>query len=222
MLGAKELAKYIDHTLLSPTASRSEILMLCEEAKRWGFATVCVQPYFLKLCSEQLSGSQVGLCTVIGFPLGQNTIETKAYETQQALLLGATEIDMVINISALKEGHKDYLINEISHVVSAAKDCPVKVIIETCLLSPTEIATATHCCEKANAHYIKTSTGFSIGGAKPSDIETIQRARTTNLKIKASGGIRDLKSALEFIQMGVDRIGTSKGVTIVESLKNEL
>ena len=218
MLSAKDLAKYFDHTLLSPTASQSEIVKLCHEAKEYGFFSVCVQPYYLELCQQELNGSDVKLCTVVGFPLGQNTTATKVFETQQAVELGANEIDMVMNIAALKEEKYNYVIEDISSVVNTAGGVPVKVIIETCLLDSSQITKATQLCEQAGAHFVKTSTGFSSGGARIEDLQNINQSRTTEIKIKASGGIRDLKTALEFIKAGADRLGASKSVEIVESL----
>ncbi|MCB0355644.1 MAG: deoxyribose-phosphate aldolase [Bdellovibrionales bacterium] len=219
MLSAKELAKYFDHTLLDPSANSAQIAALCEEAKSWGFYAVCVHPYFLDLCQRELMGSDVKLCTVVGFPLGQNTTATKTYETQDAIEKGAEEIDMVINYAALKEERMDFVKDDVAAVVTAAQGRPVKVIIETCLLNSQQKIQATHLCEAAGAQFVKTSTGFSIAGASIEDIEIIKNSRQSNIKIKASGGIRDLPTALRFIEAGADRLGASKSVEIVKSLK---
>ncbi|MCB0390454.1 MAG: deoxyribose-phosphate aldolase [Bdellovibrionales bacterium] len=218
MLSAKDLAKYFDHTLLDPSATAAQIHLLCSEAKDWGFYSVCVHPYYLELCKQELLGTPVKLCTVVGFPLGQNTVETKIYETKNAIQLGADEIDMVLNISALKSQRLDYVQKEIESVVNAADNKTVKVIIETALLNKEQIIKATHLCENAKAHYVKTSTGFSKRGASLEDIETIVQATSTGIKIKASGGIRNLEDAQKFINAGVHRLGASKSVDIVKSL----
>lgn len=221
MLSVNQLAQFIDHTLLSPTAEPKQILKLCEEAREWSFYSVCVNPFFLPLCRKQLVGSPVNICTVIGFPLGQNTLETKVYEAKQAQELGANELDMVLNIAALKSGDLENVKKEIIAVRREAPESTLKVIIETCLLDTLQIELATLCCEEAGADFVKTSTGFSSKGATLEDIETIKKARKTDIKIKASGGIRDLNQALKFIEAGVHRLGTSKSVEIIKSL-NEL
>ncbi len=211
---SKELAKYIDHTLLKPDATKEMIHKLCHEANEYGFFSVCLNPTFLNEAKAILS-KDVALCTVIGFPLGANQIKTKVFETQNAIDLGATEIDMVINIGALKNSEENYIVDEISQVVEAAQNHVVKVIIETCLLSESEKIKACHLIEKANAHFIKTSTGFSHHGAKLEDIKLFKDHLSKGTKIKASGGIKNKEAAMEYIELGVHRIGTSSGIEIV-------
>lgn len=214
-----ELNTYIDHTLLKPEATRSEILRLCEEALKFEFFSVCVNSCFVSTCVQALSGSSVKTCAVVGFPLGAMHTLAKAYETQIAVQEGATEIDMVLAIGAMKEQNSEYVLNDIRAVVQAASGATVKVIIETSLLSPQEKTLACQLSEQAGAHFVKTSTGFSGGGATIEDIELMKKACSSKMKIKASGGIKSTKQAWSLIAAGAHRLGTSSGVSL---LQNEL
>lgn len=189
-----QLAKMIDHTLLRADATQSEMAKLTEEAKQYLFASVCVNPGWVAYAAEQLQGTGVDICTVIGFPLGASTSETKAFETKDAIAKGATEVDMVINISALKDGKDDVVEQDIRAVVEAAAGkALVKVIIETCLLTDEEKVRACQAAVKAGADFVKTSTGFSTGGATPEDIALMRRTVGPNVGVKASGGVRSLE-----------------------------
>ncbi len=209
------IAKMIDHTLLKPDATKAQIEILCAEAKEYNFASVCVNPTWVKLCAELLKGTDVKVCTVIGFPLGAATSETKAFETKNAIANGATEIDMVINIGALKDGNDELVEQDIRAVVEAANGTLVKVIMETCLLTNEEKICACELSMKASANFVKTSTGFSSGGATVEDI-ALMRKTVGNLGVKASGGVRDLESTQKMIDAGATRIGTSSGVLIIQ------
>lgn len=215
-----EIAKYIDHTLLNPAASQSEIIKLCQEAKEHNFFAVCVNPYFVKLAVKELSSCDVAVATVVGFPLGANLTDVKIAETQRAIAEGAEEIDMVINISALKDGDVDYVASEIASIVKVAKQHLVKVIIECDLLTNDEKTAAAKACVKAGANMVKTSTGFVKDGkgATVEDIELLKNAIAgSKLGIKASAGIRDYEKARALIDAGATRLGTSAGVSIVKS-----
>jgi len=210
------LNTYIDHTLLKAESSREEIVTLCAEAKRYEFAAVCVNPTWVKLASEELQDSQVQVATVVGFPLGATTTVTKVAETRDALLNGATEIDMVINIGALKSADEALVYEDIKEVVEAASDqADVKVIIETSLLTDDEKRLACQLAKEAGAHFVKTSTGFSSGGATVADIELMRAVVGDSMGIKASGGVRDRASAEAMIEAGATRIGASAGIAIV-------
>ncbi|MCL2498546.1 MAG: deoxyribose-phosphate aldolase [Symbiobacteriaceae bacterium] len=210
------VASYIDHTLLKPEATPTAVRQLCAEAKEFGFASVCVNPWHLPLVAAELAGSQVAPCCVIGFPLGANATLTKVNEAVAAIAAGATELDMVINIGAAKEGDWRIVEDDITDVVKAATGkALVKVIIETCLLSDREKELACLVAQKAGATFVKTSTGFSTGGATVADVELMRRT-VPQMKIKASGGIRDLASAQAMIAAGADRLGCSAGVAIVK------
>jgi len=212
-----QLAKMIDHTLLKPEASESDILKLCEEAKTHEFFSVCVNPYWVKTASKALAGSPVKVCTVIGFPLGANASATKAFETNLAIEEGAEEVDMVINIGELKAGHLDAVEADIAAVVKAAnKRALVKVILETCLLTEEEIVQASQCAKNAGAEYVKTSTGFSTGGATAEAVRIMRETVGPQMGVKASGGIRDYASAKEMIDAGATRIGASSGIKIIK------
>lgn len=211
----KPLNKYIDHTLLKPDATKEDIIKLCSDAVKYNFASVCVNPCNVGLAKTLLKNSDVKVCTVIGFPLGQNSTEIKVLETKNAYDLGCDEFDMVINVAKLKDGDEDYVLNEIKRVVTAANGKTVKVIIETGLLSDDEKITATKLVCNACANYVKTCTGFSNGIATVSDVALIKRNITGNVKIKASAGIKTRKDALALIDAGADRIGASSGVKIV-------
>ncbi|KYD32937.1 deoxyribose-phosphate aldolase [Parageobacillus toebii] len=211
------IAKMIDHTLLKADATKAQIVKLCEEAKQYGFASVCVNPTWVATAAELLKGTDVKVCTVIGFPLGANTPETKAFETKNAIENGAAEVDMVINVGALKDGNDDLVERDIRAVVDVAKGkALVKVIIEACLLTEEEKVRACQLAVKAGADYVKTSTGFSTGGATPEDVALMRKTVGPNIGVKASGGVRDMQSAEAMIQAGATRIGTSSGVSIVE------
>ncbi len=212
-----QLAKMIDHTLLRADATQSEMAKLTEEAKQYQFASVCVNPGWVAYAAEQLQGSGVDICTVIGFPLGASTSETKAFETKDAIAKGATEVDMVINISALKDGKDDYVEQDIRAVVEAAAGkALVKVIIETCLLTDEEKVRACQAVVRAGADFVKTSTGFSTGGATPEDIALMRRTVGPDIGVKASGGVRSLEDMQKMIEAGATRIGASSGVKIMQ------
>jgi deoxyribose-phosphate aldolase len=207
----------IDHTLLRADATQSEMAKLTEEAKQYQFASVCVNPGWVAYAAEQLQGTGVDICTVIGFPLGASTSETKAFETKDAIAKGATEVDMVINISALKDGKDDVVEQDIRAVVEAAAGkALVKVIIETCLLTDEEKVRACQAAVKAGADFVKTSTGFSTGGATPEDIALMRRTVGPDVGVKASGGVRSLEDMQKMIAAGATRIGASSGVKIMQ------
>lgn len=212
----------IDHTILKADATKDMIETLCNEAKEYKFKAVCVNPTHIELCKEILKDSDVLVATVIGFPLGANTKEVKAFETLDAIKRGADEVDMVINIGALKD--KDYLKvkEDIEAVVNAAKDkAIVKVIIETSLLTDEEKAKACELSLEAGADFVKTSTGFSTGGATIEDVRLMKKIVGDKMEVKASGGVRDLASAKEMIEAGATRLGTSSGIKIVSELKKQ-
>lgn len=212
-----KLNKFIDHTLLKPTATSEDIIKLCEEAKTYNFKAVCVNSCFMKLAKETLENSDVKVCTVIGFPLGTNATQTKVFEAKEAIKNGADEIDMVINIGFLRDKLYDLVLEDIKAVKAVSQNTILKVIIETCYLTETEILKATEIVNQSEANFIKTSTGFGSRGASLEDIKLIKSVPKSELHIKASGGIRDYKTALEYINLGVNRIGTSSGVKIVTS-----
>jgi len=212
---------YIDHTLLKPEAARDEITKLCDEARKFNFASVCINPTWVKEAAFLLHGSNVKVCTVVGFPLGATLPDVKAYETRRAIFDGATEIDMVINIGALKSGDDLTVKRDICAVVDAAHEaCAiVKVIIETALLTDDEKVRACMLAKEAGADFVKTSTGFSKGGATVADIELMRKTVGAQLGVKAAGGVKDLASAKEMIAAGATRIGASAGVKIVQESK---
>jgi len=215
----KQIARMIDHTLLKPDAVTSEIEALCKEAREYGFASVCINPCWVKLCTELLKDSEVKVCTVIGFPLGAASPETKAFETRQAIADGADEVDMVINIGALKDRDTGTVEHDIRAVTDAAVGkALVKVIIETSLLTDEEKRLACELAVKAGADFVKTSTGFSGGGATVRDIKLMREIVGPDIGVKASGGVRDKESALAMIEAGATRIGASAGVSIVKGL----
>lgn len=211
-----KLNKYIDHTLLKPDASQEQIMNLIEEATEHDFASVCVNPTWVAFAAQALKGTDVKVCTVIGFPLGANTPEVKAFEAEDAIQNGADEIDMVINIGALKSQDYELVEKDIQAVVEAAKGILVKVIIETCLLTDDEKVKACQIAQKAGADFVKTSTGFSIGGATVADVALMRKTVGPNMGVKASGGARSYEDALAFIKAGATRIGASSGVAIME------
>lgn len=214
-----EISRYIDHTILKATATEEDIIELCEEAREYNFFSVCVNSGFVSLAKKQLEGTGVKVCTVVGFPLGAMSTEAKVFETQQALKDGAEEVDMVINIGELKSKNFKKVEEEIAAIKKAVGDKVLKVILETCYLTPQEIVLASELAVKAKADFVKTSTGFGNDGARMENIELMKDAVNGQAKIKASGGIKNLDTALSFIEAGVERIGTSSGVSIVKELK---
>lgn len=207
----------IDHTLLKADANKEQIVKLCEEAKEYGFFSVCVNPTWVARASELLKGSNVKVCTVIGFPLGANTSETKAFEAKDAIDKGATEVDMVINIGALKDQNDELVENDIRAVVDISQGkALVKVIIETSLLTEDEKVRACKLAVRAGADYVKTSTGFSTGGATIEDIKLMRKTVGPDIGVKASGGVRDRQGALALVEAGATRIGASSGIAIVK------
>ena len=219
-----ELAKMIDHTILKANATQSDIEKLCEEAKEYNFASVCVNPYWVPLASDLLKNSTVKVCTVIGFPLGATSSESKASETEIAILQGADEVDMVINVGAMKNNQTDIVEKDILAVVNSArqtgkaqnKNITVKVILETCYLTKDEIKNACLCAKNAGADFVKTSTGFGTGGATVEDVKLMKETVGSSMEVKASGGIRDYETAIKMIEAGATRLGTSSGIAIVE------
>lgn len=215
------IGKMIDHTALKPDTTKEQIFKLIEEAKKYQFASICVNPTWIKQASDQLKDSGVDVCTVIGFPLGANTTATKAFETKDAIENGATEVDMVINIAELKDKNDAYVEQDIKAVVEAAKGkALVKVIIETCLLTEEEKIRACELAKKAGADFVKTSTGFSKGGATVEDIELMRKTVGKDMGVKASGGIHTKEDAMKMIEAGANRIGASSGVSIISGVKN--
>lgn len=218
-----ELNQYIDHTYLKPFATQAEIVTKCQEARKYGFASVCVNPCNVALVARELNGSGVRVCSVVGFPFGTHTTRMKAEETQEAIALGADEIDMVINGGRLVEGDEAYVEDEVRELVRichAHGKC-LKVIVETCYLNEAQIAAACRIVESAGADYIKTSTGYGTRGAAPQDIELFKKYLRVPAKMKASGGIRTLEDAQMYIGLGCSRLGTSNGVGIMEEYERQ-
>lgn len=216
MLKSEEIAKYIDHTLLASNATEDKIIQLCEEAKEHSFASVCVNSCWTKVCSDVLKESDVKVCTVVGFPLGSMKGVSKAYEASVAISDGADEIDMVINVGFLKDGKLDEVEQDIMLVREACKDTVLKVIIETCLLSDEEKEIACRLAVNAKADFVKTSTGFSTGGATEADVALMKSVVKDALGVKASGGVRSYETAVAMISSGATRLGTSSGIAIVQ------
>ncbi|AZB43677.1 deoxyribose-phosphate aldolase [Bacillus sp. FJAT-42376] len=213
---SEKIAKMIDHTALKPETTKEQIEKLCAEAKEYGFASVCVNPAWVELCASLLKGTDVKVCTVIGFPLGASTSAVKAFETKDAIEKGATEVDMVINIGALKDGNAELVEKDIRAVTEAANGKALtKVIIETCLLTDEEKVLACELSVKAGADFVKTSTGFSTGGATVEDIRLMRKTVGPEIGVKASGGVRDRQGADTMIEAGATRIGASAGISIV-------
>ncbi|WP_404453058.1 deoxyribose-phosphate aldolase [Virgibacillus necropolis] len=212
----KDLAKYIDHTQLKPDTTEEKINSIIQEAKEYEFASVCVNPYWVNHCFNELKDTSVKVCTVIGFPLGATTTETKVFETKNAINNGATEVDMVINVGALKSNNDSFVEQDIREVVSAAKGHALtKVIIETSLLTEDEKTRACKLAKTAGADFVKTSTGFSGGGATVEDIKLMRETVGPDLGVKASGGVRDLETTEAMIDAGATRIGASAGIEIL-------
>lgn len=211
-------AAMIDHTLLKAETTKAQIDKICQEALKYEFASVCVNPTWVKNSSEILAGSNVKVCTVIGFPLGATTPQVKAFETTNAIENGAGEIDMVINIGALKDGNYDLVLEDIKAVVTAANGTLVKVIIETSLLTDEEKVKACELSVEAGADFVKTSTGFSTGGATAEDVALMRKTVGPEVGVKASGGVRSLEDMQKMIEAGATRIGASSGVAIMNGL----
>jgi deoxyribose-phosphate aldolase len=217
----KTLASYIDHTILKADAQIKDIEKICKEAAEFEFASVCVNAANTKLVAELLKGTIVKVCTVVGFPLGATLPQVKAFEAEEAIKNGAGEVDMVINVGALKSGRLDIVENDIKAVVTACKNkALLKVIIETCLLTDQEKITACELAKKAGADFVKTSTGFSTGGATVEDIKLMRKTVGPTMGVKASGGVRDLETSLKMIEAGATRIGASASVNIVNDMKS--
>jgi deoxyribose-phosphate aldolase len=216
-----EYAKLIDHTILKADAYPSQIIKLCEEAKIYHFKSVCINPSYVKLAKAELKGSDVLVCTVIGFPLGTHTSEVKAFETKKAVEEGADEVDMVINVGLLKAKDYSAVLADIKAVVAAAKKKTVKVIIETCLLTDEEKIKAAELVVEAKADFVKTSTGFSTGGATVEDVKLLKSVVKDKALGKASGGIRSFETFIAMQKAGADRIGTSNGPAIIDESKNQ-
>lgn len=210
------LNKLIDHTFLNPAGTTKDIDKLIEEAKKYDFKSVCIAPSYIKYAKEQLKNSDVLICTVIGFPLGYNVTSVKVFETKIALEHGADEIDMVMNVSRFKDKQYEFVLNEIKAIKEVCGNKVLKVIIETALLTNEEIAKATEIVLQSGADFIKTSTGFSYRGASFEDIKIMKEIAKDNLLIKASGGIKSKEDALKMVELGANRLGTSKSVTIIE------
>ena len=216
-MNINKILSYVDHTLLNQTAKWEEIKQICDDAIKYSTASACIPPCFVKQAKEYV-GDKATICTVIGFPNGYNTTAVKVFETKQAIENGADEIDMVINIGALKEEKYKEIENEIKEIKAACKDSILKVIIETCLLSDEEKIKMCQIVSNAGADYIKTSTGFSVAGATKKDIKLFAENIGANVKIKAAGGIKSLQDAQDFITLGCSRLGTSQIVKIVKGM----
>lgn len=214
------VASYIDHTLLAADATQEKIQKLCEEAKTWHFASVCVNTCWTKYCANQLKDTGVNVCVVVGFPLGAMCTKAKAYEAKCAIEDGATEVDMVINVGFLKDGKDDLVEEDIREVKKACKDKHLKVIIEACLLSDEEKVRACQIAVKAGADFVKTSTGFSKWGAKEEDVSLMRKTVGDSVGVKAAGGIRTYEDAVKMITAGANRLGCSAGIAIVQGQKD--
>ncbi|WP_105107898.1 deoxyribose-phosphate aldolase [Streptococcus suis] len=216
-----KLNKFIDHTVLKPETTKEQVAKVLEEAKEYDFASVCINPTWVSFAAEGLKGTDVKVCTVIGFPLGANTPAVKAFETKDAIENGADEIDMVINIGALKDKNYDLVLEDIKAVVEASGDKLVKVIIETCLLTDEEKVKACELSKETGADFVKTSTGFSTGGATVADVALMRKTVGPDMGVKASGGARSYEDAIAFIEAGASRIGASSGVAIMKGEKSD-
>lgn len=217
-----DFAKMIDHTILKPDATKEEVKKLCEEAAEYGFCSVCVNSSFVYYCAQQLKNTDVKVCTVVGFPLGAMSTDGKVSETVAAIEDGAEEIDMVVHVGMIKSRDWDYVKQDVASVVEAAGGrAVVKVILETCLLTEEEIVTACQICKEAGAAFVKTSTGFSTGGASVKDVALMRKTVGLVMGVKASGGIRTLDKAKAMVAAGADRLGTSSGVAIVRAQREE-
>ncbi len=215
----QEIAERIEHTLLKPSATQKDIEKLCQEAKTYGFRSVCINPSYVSICMDQLQDSPVKIVTVVGFPLGATIPAVKGYEAESAVQVGAHEIDMVINIGRLKDQEYDFIKFEIAKVVSHAGKAPVKVIMETSLLEWEEKLAVIYLAMESGAQFVKTSTGFSGGGATIEDVQLMRRFSPSSMGVKASGGIRTKEDAIAMLSAGADLLGTSNGVSIIEGGK---
>jgi len=216
-----KIEQYIDHTLLKPQASEEDIIKICAEAKKYGFASVCVNAYYTSLVSNELQGTDVKTCIVVGFPLGATTKEVKAFEAVQAIENGAQEIDMVVNVGAIKSNKYDVVKEDIKAVVDAASGrALVKVILETCLLTDEEKVKVCEIAKEVGANFVKTSTGFSTGGATVHDIKLMRKTVGEAMGVKASGAVRTTEDAKAVIEAGASRIGASSSIAIVEGTKD--
>ena len=214
-----KMNKYFDHTLLAANATRSEVEQLCKEAKEYDFMSVCVNPYFVPLAKKELAGSDVKVCTVIGFPLGQMSTKAKVFEANDAVKMGADEVDMVINVSALKDQDYDYVRNEIHEIKKACEGKLLKVILECCYLSKEEIKKASELAKEAGADFVKTSTGFGKGGAKAEDVKIMRETVGSDMGVKAAGGIHTLADFKAMVDAGANRSGCSHSIQIMEESK---
>lgn len=214
-MNAQKLAQYIDHTALTAEKNEADILKLCEEAMEYGFFSVCINSGFIPLAKKKLQGSAVKICTVVGFPLGANLPSVKAFETREAIAAGAQEIDMVINVGLIKSGKWQAVEEDIRAVFVACNGTPLKVILETCLLTKEEIVRACEICKAIGVAFVKTSTGFNKGGATVEDVKLMRETVGAGIGVKASGGVRDTATALAMIEAGATRIGASAGIAIV-------
>lgn len=210
-----EFNRLVDHTLLAPNAREGQIIQLCKEAKEHHFASVCVNSGWVKTCAKELKGTDVNVCTVVGFPLGATSLESKVFETRQALSDGANEIDMVINIGKLKDGDNDFVREEIKRLKETCGEHVLKVIIETCLLSDEEKVRACLLAKEAGADFVKTSTGFSTGGATKEDVALMRKTVGDKMGVKASGGIKNKQDAQAMVEAGATRLGTSHGLDLI-------
>ena len=213
-------AKYIDHTLLKPESTRAQVDKILDEASVYHFKSVCINPTHVKYAADKLQDTDVLVCTVIGFPLGATNTEVKVFEVEDAIKNGASEVDMVINIGALKDGRYDEVQKDIEGVVAAANGKTVKVIIETCLLTDDEKVKACELSKAAGADFVKTSTGFAGGGATPEDVKLMKDTVGDALEVKASGGVRNLEDFNKMLEAGATRIGASAGVQIIQGLES--
>lgn len=212
-----KLEKFIDHTILKPQTGEKDVLRVCEEARKYNFASVCINPFYTSLVKNALEGTDVKTCVVVGFPLGANTKEVKAFETEEVIKMGADEVDMVINVGALKDEKYDVVKEDIEAVVAAAKGkALVKVILETCLLTDAEKVKACEIAKAVGADFVKTSTGFSTGGATVEDIKLMRETVGPNMGVKASGAVRTKEDAEAVVSAGASRIGASSSIAIVE------
>lgn len=212
-----KLSKYIDHTLLKADATKKQIEKLCQEAIEYDFMAVCVNPSYITYCKELLKNSDVKVCTVIGFPLGQNTTASKVFEAKDAIIAGADEIDMVLNVAKLKDKDNEYVQKEIAAIKEVCQDKVLKVIIETCLLTEEEKIRACELILNAGADFVKTSTGFSLHGATFEDVALLKTCVSDKAKVKAAGGVKSQQDFLRMLELGADRIGTSSGVKLIEN-----
>lgn len=216
-----KMNKLIDHTLLKANATKEQLEKLCQEAREMDFKTVCVNPSWISTCVSLLQGSDVGVCTVIGFPLGAMTTKAKAFEAADAIEQGANEVDMVINIGRLKDRDMDYVVKDIHEVKRACREHVLKVIIETCLLTEEEKVLACEACVKAGADFVKTSTGFSISGATPEDVALMKKTVGDHCQVKAAGGVKSYADLVKMVEAGADRIGTSSGVALLANQSSQ-